>query len=108
MFECALGTGILKFTLPDGSILSVEDVQYVPSCGRNLISASRAAINGAIFHVLCDSIVDLRLGLQVAARTKDGLYQFSLPSLPARSVSSGTAFAATACNAPLSSCANRS
>ena len=90
-----LGTGTLKFTLPDGSILPVEDVQYVPSCGRNLISVSRASKGGSTFHLLPDGIVDLRLGLQVAALTKDDLYQFSLPCLPAHNVSAGTAFTAT-------------
>lgn len=87
-----LGTGTLKFRLPDGSILPVNDVRYAPSCARNLISAGSASSRGAIFDILSDGVFDVNLG-QIAVHTgpdKSALYKFILPCLPARNASSGT------------------
>lgn len=86
-----LGTGTLKFKLPDGSILPVNDVRYVPSCARNLISAAISRRAG--FHVLRDGVFDNNLGLQIAVYTtpdKGALLKFLFPCLPASNASSST------------------
>lgn len=91
------GTGTLNFMLPDGSWLPVRDVQYVPSCGRNLISATRATFGGADLRMVRDGVFDVRLGVQIATRTnpeKGALYRFSLPCVRAHGGTRGTALAA--------------
>ena len=93
-----VGTGTLKFRLPDGTILPVEDVRYAPFYDRNLISVSRATSRGAVFDMLRDGVFDVNLDLQVAARTspdKCALYKFLFPCLPARNASAGTTLGVT-------------
>ena len=88
-----VGTGTLKFRLPDGTTLPVEDVRYAPFYDRNLISASRATFRGAIFKILRDGVFDVNLDLQIADRTspdKGALYKLLFPCLPAHNASSGT------------------
>ena len=82
-----LGTGTLKFRLPDGSILLFNKVKHVPS-SRNLISIARATANGAAFRILRDEFYDENLGLEFGVRTspdKGALYKLLFPCLPADS-----------------------
>ena len=67
--------------LPDGSFLTLTDVQYVPSCDRNLISISKATLHGALFRFLHDAVHESRLGFKVATLVGpeyDRLYKFLL------------------------------
>ena len=96
LFEI-VGKGTLYFRLPNGSFLTLTDVQYVPSCDRNLISISKATLHGALFRFLHNAVHEFRLGIQVA--TLEGpeyaqLYKFLLPPKPA-SMPSGRILNAT-------------
>ena len=96
LFEIA-GKGTLNFLLPNGSFLTLTDVQYVPSCDRNLISISKATLHGALFRFLHDAVHESRLGFKVATLVGpeyDRLYKFLLSPKPA-SVPSGRILNAT-------------
>lgn len=93
-----LGTGTLHFLFPDGTLVTFGDVKYIPSCGRNLISFSRAVFNGAIWNIRHDFVYDNYSDLPIAVRTAPyhGLrYEFSLPCLPSISSNSGFALNTT-------------
>lgn len=93
-----LGSGTLHCQLPDGSLISIANVKYVPSCGRNLISFSLATFNDAIWNINELAVHDHNLNLLIAVRTTPyhGLhYRLTLPCLPSISLHSGTALNTT-------------
>ena len=87
------GTGSLKFKLSDGSLLTLNDVQYVPACEKNLISISQATLRGAQFLFLQHTVQESVLGkvATLAGPPQDQLYKFILEPVPAiRSLTMGT------------------
>lgn len=79
------GSGSLKFKLPDGSSLTLTDVQYVPSFGRNLVSILQVNLRGTNFTFNHNKVMASDLGIPVASLIVPEhvlLYQFSLPCVP--------------------------
>lgn len=84
LFKIA-GSGSLKFKLPDGSSLTLTDVQYVPSFGRNLVSILQVNLRGTNFTFRHNKVIASDLGIPVATLIVPEhvlLYQFSLPCVP--------------------------